>query len=203
MRHTLKILIADDHELYRDGLCNLITETLGHVEVLQADCLLEAQKQLQQHPDTALLLLDIHMPDTRGLDGLKQIKQTYPILPLVVVSSVDYHASIDDMLALGADGFISKSSSKDAMIKALKDIINGEKIVVSEQCTDSLIKITARQSDILEVLAEGASNKEIAKKLNISASTVRDYISEILYLFDCENRTQLVLKVKKMGYFLD
>lgn len=199
----MKILIADDHELYRDGLCRLMTETLGHVEVLQADCLLETQKQLHQHPDTALLLLDIHMPDTHGLDGLQAIKQAYPILPLVVVSSVDYHASIDDMLALGADGFISKASPKSAMMKALKDIVDGERVVLSEQRADNFIKVTARQSDILEVLVEGASNKEIAQKLNISASTVRDYISEILYLFNCENRTQLVLKVKKMGYFLD
>jgi DNA-binding NarL/FixJ family response regulator len=198
----VKILLSEDHELYRDGLRMLLHDTFSDIQVLESDSFLKTKTILAEQQNIALVLFDINMPGTSGLNGLKEIKAAYPALPLVVVSTVDCRASIQQMLQLGADGFISKTSSKAVMIQALRDAINGEMVVINgHDCTD-LISLSPRQIDTLALLAKGLSNKEIATKLNISVGTVRDHVSDILHLFECDNRTQLVLKACELGYIL-
>lgn len=198
----VKILLSEDHELYRDGVRMLLHDTFPDIQVLESDNFLKAKTILAEHQDIALVLFDIHMPGTSGLDGLKDIKASYPALPLVVVSTVDQQASIQQMLKLGADGFISKTSSKAVMIQALRDVMNGEMVVINGRDGNDFISLSPRQMDTLALLSKGLSNKEIAIKLNISVGTVRDHVSDILHLFGCDNRTQLVLKACELGYIL-
>ncbi|MAK90077.1 MAG: DNA-binding response regulator [Oceanospirillaceae bacterium] len=200
---TVKVLVSDDHELYRDGLRRLLQEAIADIEILEADSFPSTQQALFKHNDVSLLLLDIHMPGTRGLEGLKQIKADYPVLPLIVVSSEDQQASIRQMLELGADGFISKTSSKAIMIAGVKKFMAGEQVIITgEEQTEALI-LSPRQIDTLELMAKGLSNKEIAEKLGISPATVREYVSDILALFQSTNRTQAALKARQAGYILD
>ncbi|ROT98201.1 DNA-binding response regulator [Marinobacter sp. R17] len=200
---TLKVLIIEDHELYRDGLRLLVLEALPGTTVLEAGDFASARSRLAEHPDTDLVLLDIHIPGTVGLDGLKTLKANHPALPLVVVSTVDHHASIQQMLQLGADGFIAKTSSRAVMIQAFQAIMDGEEVIISGQDPAEAISLSPRQIATLEQLALGLPNKEIASQLNIAPATVREYVSDLLMRFECDNRTQVVLKARRLGFILD
>lgn len=199
---TVKILITEDHELYRDALSLLLQEAFPGVQVIESGDFPTTLTMLEEHQDIALVLFDIHIPGTSGLDGLKQVKSSYPALPLVVISTVDYQASIQQMLQLGADGFIAKTSSKNVMISALRDVMEGEVVIISGRDNAEVVALSPRQIDTLELLALGLPNKEIAAKLNIAPTTVREYVSDILGLFKCDNRTQAVLKARQLGFIL-
>ncbi|AJQ92619.1 response regulator transcription factor [Gynuella sunshinyii] len=199
----IKVLIAEDHELYRDGLRLLLQQLFADIEVIEAGDFASTKSALTSHRDIALVLLDIHMPGTSGLNGLKEIKACYPVLPVVVVSTVDYQASIQQMLQLGADGFIAKTSSKDTMLRALKDVLAGEQVIIRDRDDHPAIVLSPRQVDILALLAQGLPNKKIANALNISPTTVREHVSDLLKIFDCDNRTQVVLQARQMGFILD
>lgn len=200
---TVKVLITEDHELYRDGLRLLLQEVFPEVQVIEAGDFPTAMATLANHQDIALALFDIHIPGTSGLNGLKEIKTRYPALPLVVVSTVDHQASIQQMLQLGADGFIAKTSSKATIVNALRDIMDGEVVIIGRQDNAEPAALSPRQVTTLELLALGLPNKEIAAQLNISPATVREYVSDLLKLFDCDNRTQTVLKARQLGFILD
>ena len=200
---TIKVLISEDHELYRDGLRLLLQQLLSDVQIFESGDFETTRTILVTHPDIALVLFDIQIPGTTGLNGLEEIKTSYPALPLVVVSTVDQQASIQQMLQLGADGFIAKTSSKETMLRALKDVMAGELVIISDRDNTRPVMLSPRQIDILELLVQGLPNKTIAAKLNISPATVREYVSDILKLFDSDNRTQAVLKARQMGFILD
>lgn len=199
---TVKIVITEDHELYRDALGTLVLEAFPGVQVIESGDFPTTLSLLDAHSDVALVLFDIHIPGTSGLNGLKEIKARYPALPLVVVSTVDYQASIQQMLQLGADGFIAKTSSRAMMVRALRDVMEGEVVILSGRDNDDIVALSPRQIDTLELLAQGLPNKEIAARLNIAPTTVREYVSDILGLFKCDNRTQAVLKARQLGFIL-
>lgn len=200
---NIKILITEDHELYRDGLRLLLQETLPEVHVIEASDFATTRASLTAHQDIALVLFDIHIPGTTGLEGLKEIKSSHPALPVVVISTADRQASIQQMLQAGADGFIAKSSSKATMVKALQDILEGEVVIVSGEDVAEPVTLSPRQFATLELLASGLPNKEIAAHLDISPATAREHVSDLLGLLECDNRTQAVLKARRLGFILD
>ncbi|WP_430461071.1 response regulator [Thalassolituus sp. LLYu03] len=200
---TLKVLIAEDHELYRDGLRLLLQQAFADIQIIEAGDFSAVKAALLQHPDLALVLLDIQMPGTSGLSGLEDIKRRYPALPTVIVSTVDQYASIRQMLHSGADGFIAKTSSKDTMLQALMDIMAGDLVIITDNASQQPVTLSPRQIDILKLLVQGLSNKEMASTLDISAATVREHVSAILLLLDSSNRTQAALKARQLGFILD
>lgn len=199
----MKILITEDHELYRDGLRLLLQEAFADIHIFESGDFPTTLSILKKHRDIALVLLDIHIPGTQGLQGLSEIKQAYPALPVVIVSMVDYQFSIQQMLQLGADGFISKTSEKSAMVEALRNIMAGEQVILGSQKHACPTTLTPRQIETLRLLSRGMTNKEIATELQISPTTVREHVSGLLALFACENRTQVVLKARQAGFILD
>ncbi|MFQ3230929.1 response regulator [Reinekea sp.] len=203
VKMDVKVLISEDHELYRDGLRTLLLDTFPNIQITESAHFATTQTILAKHSDFALVLFDINMPGTSGLDGLSVIKTLYPALPLVVISTVDFSATIDQMLALGADGFITKTSSKTVMVNALRAVMDGERVVISDHQQVDAFSLSPRQSEILSLVAQGLSNKSIALKLNIAPSTAREYVSDLLELFNCGNRTQMALKARQLGFLLD
>ncbi|MBX2846826.1 MAG: response regulator transcription factor [Acidiferrobacterales bacterium] len=198
-----KVLIAEDHELYRDGLTLLIKELLDDVHVSSTADYPSTLQCLSEIRDISLLLLDICMPGSRNLDGLKTIRQRYPTLIIVVISTLDFGASIRQMIDLGANGFIAKSTSKNVMKQAISDILNGEIVVISEKEGSDLIYLSVKQRATLKCLAEGLSNKEIASRLGISPLTAKEYVSSVLERLNAKNRTQAVLFAQRQGLLLD
>lgn len=203
MTKLFKILIAEDHDLYREGL-QLLVQDLGEaIETIEAADFSTTLKKLNVHADIQLLLLDIKLPDTQGLDGLSQVRQLYPILPIIVISTVDLNASVQSMLKLGANGFIAKATPKDKMVAAIRSALAGDIVVVTENHEQELVEFSPRQMEALKLLAKGMSNKDIASALGIKPVTVREYISIIMQQLGVNNRVQAVLAARERGFILD
>lgn len=205
MKNEFKILIAEDHDLYRDGLQMLVQDldldsTIQTVEAADYPTTLQ---RLREHKDVQLLLFDIKLPGTQELDGLGEIRQLYPLLPIIVISTLDLNASVQNMLGLGANGFIAKSTPKDEMVAAIRSILTGKIIVVTENRDQELVEFAPRELATLKLLAKGLSNKDIATTLGIKPVTVREYVSAIMQELGVDNRIQAVLAAKERGLILD
>ena len=198
-----KILITEDHELYRDGLRMLVKGMYKNAQILEAADYHSAIKHLNTHQDIYFLLLDMKIPGTQGLDGLREIRRSFPTLTIIIVSMLDFCESVDQVIRLGANGFIAKTTPKDRMIEAINAILAGEQVIISEHDVKGRIEFSPRQFDTLRLLVQGKTNKEIAELLGISHATVREHVSHIFQQLNAENRTQAALLAKKHGFFFD
>ncbi|WP_045825957.1 response regulator [Teredinibacter turnerae] len=198
-----KILIAEDHDLYRDGLHLLLAELLPGATVNTADDFPSAFAKLKSTRDYNLVTLDVKMPGTRDLDGLKAIRNEFPTLTIIVISTIDFGTSTRQMLDAGANGFIAKSTSKEEMKNAIQEILNGNIVVKSAQEDPGYIDLTTQQRATLRYLAEGLSNKEIAIQLGVSPSTAKEYVSKVIERLNATNRTQAVLAAQREGLLID
>jgi len=191
----MKIILADDHSLFRDGLRSMLgSDACCH----EASSLEEMLIQLEAHSDAELILMDLNMPGMDGFDGLKQVRGLYPDIPLIVVSMHCEQGIIQEALSHGVAGYIPKTHSFESMQKAIDLALSGTPYVPQEilDCgsTDATpaIKLTRRQKDIYALLMQGKSNQEIADKLFISLSTVKMHVSTVLGKTGVKNRAQLL-----------
>ncbi len=199
---AIKIMIADDHSMIREGLKNLL-ELDGNLKVIAEaldgkDCL---EKLQTVTPD--ILLLDINMPVMNGLEVLKYLKEYYPkvkVLVLTVHNEVEYLMKAAE---IGVNGYILKDSDFEELRKAIMTIIGGEtyiqpslipalnsKMIEKNEDDKKLENLTRREVEVLKLLAVGMYNKEIAEKLHISERTVKNHISNIFKKIDVTDRTQ-------------
>lgn len=198
----MKVLIVDDHPLFRRGLCHAVSDLAHDVEVHEAGDLATALDVLARNEDAALILLDLMLPGSGPMDGLTLLREKYPLVPIVVVSMHDGTSSADQAMAAGASGFISKMAAAPVLERALRRVLDGDLVVLTgdvplppprsaaaaEAATGSAL--TPRQLDVLRLLAGGDSNKDIAAELELSTSTVRAHVSAILTVLGVSNRTQ-------------
>ena len=198
-----KILIAEDHELYRDGLKLLFEEINRETHIYLAGNFPDALATLLREPDIALVMLDIRMPGTKDLDGLKEIRSRFPTLTIIVVSTLDFDTSTRQMIDAGANGFIAKSTPKNLMKKAIADVLDGNIVIESEREGTDFIDLSQQQLATLRYLAEGLSNKEIASRLGVSPLTAKEYVSKVIERLNAANRTQAVLIAQKHGLLID
>lgn len=227
---TMKLLLIDDHPLFRDGLSLLIQHRLslpGHTtpEVLEAGDLQGAARVLEAHPDVRLALLDLNLGERQGLDTLQQWRQIAPDVPAVVLSADDRPATIVSAIDRGAAGFIPKTVQAATMQDALHRVLAGGVYLpelpqglddaealsadtpASEEPADdaspeSLLGLSGRQLDVLRLLIEGKPNKEICRLLSLSESTVKTHLSAIFRKLRVTSRTQAVVAVARAGVAL-
>ncbi len=200
---AIKLVIADDHSMIREGLKQLL-ELEGQFKVIAeasdgAECLEILSKET---PD--VLLLDINMPNKNGLDVLKELNQSgnrkVKVLVLTVHNEVEY---LIKAVELGVDGYVLKDSESSELKKAIMTILNGEtyiqpdliprlnaKMISMENDYDKIDSLTKRELDVLKNLAIGMYNKEIATKLEISERTVKNHVSNIFKKIGVSDRTQ-------------
>lgn len=179
-----------------------------------------------QSSDLDLVLLDLHLPDTEGFDLLETIRSKLPATPVAMLSADENANQISTALNLGATGFITKSSNSQVMLSAVQLILSGgvyvppailvqgdgvavpapnaggdvaEEEVVAKDVQAVEVQFTERQQQVLNLMGDGLSNKEIAKKLDMSPSTVKVHVAAILRLCDASNRTQAVAFAKNNG----
>ena len=198
-----KVLIAEDHELYRDGLYLLMTELFADATIKLAADYPQALAVLDNDLDISLAMLDIKLPGTKDLDGLKEIRARFPTLTIIVVSTIDFDFSIRQMMDLGVNGFIAKSTPKKEMKSAIIDILDGNIVVKSEKDGGRNTDLTNRQLDTLRFLAEGLSNKEISVRLGVSQFTAKEYVSNVITKLKASNRTHAVLIAQQQGLLID
>ncbi len=200
---TFKLLIADDHPLFRAALKQSLQQSIDDPLWLETNTFEETQNQLLQHDDVDLLLLDLNMPGNQGLSSLVRLKASYPALPIVIVSAFDDAAVIQSAMTLGASGFIPKSASFSVLTEAFQAILNCQSWVPQSllnasddepdpltQISEKIALLTPQQRRVLGMIADGLLNKQIAYEMNVQETTIKQHVSAILKKLDVYNRTQ-------------
>ncbi|WP_296717562.1 LuxR family transcriptional regulator [Erythrobacter sp.] len=199
---TMRVIIADDHPLFRSALAHAVGKVWPDAAIIEASSAAEARAALADGAAEALLL-DLHMADSTGLSVLMDLRQDHPALPIVIVSASEEPRVAAAAAQLGAAGFIPKSSSLEAMREALCAVRDGD-IWFPEgepQADDDLARIaslTPAQRRILAAIRQGLLNKQIAYELSISEATVKAHITAILRKLGVNSRTQAVLLAAKL-----
>lgn len=216
----MNILIIDDHALFREGLVLVLGQLEDAENIIEAENAEQALSCVANYSDNDedfdLILLDVNLPNSPDVfTTLNTIKELSPVSPVAILSATEDPALINQLLQKGASGFITKSSNSQVTLSAVRLILSGGLYVphqalsmptASPTSTASatansalapdkptpVVQLTARQKDVFELLAEGLSNKEIARKLDMSPSTVKVHVAAILRLCDVSNRTQAV-----------
>ncbi len=205
----LKILVADDHDLVREGVSSALHELDPQISILDANCIAAVLKQLPTNSNIDIILLDLGLPDAEQFSGLLQIKETAPDIPVAILSARDDQESVHGALAAGADGYIPKTSSKKVMLQAIRLILAGEIYLPSlllrdnqqtnpviSQRRDAATGLTKRQIQVLELIERGLSNKEIARKIFCTEGTVKAHVTAILKTFGVSSRAKAVIAAK-------
>lgn len=205
----MKILIADDCPLFRDGLNLRLLEIFPNAKTEQTSGFANTIKFLQNQKDVNLLILNAEMQDMPWQEALKEIRRVSKALILIISTSADAR-TLKTILAAGADGYLSKRTDADELSLALRLIKNGETYISQNNNsgvplnnlsgTESGLKtLTNRQSQVLDLIAQGKSNKQIAYDMGVSESTVKLHINALLRTLHVSNRTQAVVTAQKMG----
>jgi DNA-binding NarL/FixJ family response regulator len=205
----MKILVVDDHPLILEALAQLLPQLSPGTQVCVARDRAEAESALDDDPEIGLVLLDLALPGTRGLDFLADLLLDYPGVPIVVLSATHDKATVTAALAAGARGYIPKTANPRDLVEALEKVVNGG-IYLTTDVTDELegngvnvsaheLGLTMRQSDVLKLLVQGKPNKLICRDLKLSEGTVKVHVSAILKALRVHSRTQAVAELARRG----
>ena len=203
----MKILVIDDHGLFREGLCHVLNELDAAMQILEAADFDRAWNYVNTNPDLDLVLLDLQMPGKDGFSALDSFTKHYPAIPVVIVSASNQRSDVQRALDAGAMGFIPKESTSKIMLGALRLILDGGIYVPSNLSQHELTTVTdankhgltPRQLDVLLFLAQGCSNKEIAARMSLAEATVKMHITAIMKALGVTNRTQAAMAAEKLG----
>lgn len=205
--NKLKVIIADDHKMFRQGVMNILNDT-GEVDVTEAESGEELMENLKtQKPN--VILMDINMPGINGIEATKLVKKKYPSIKVMAVSTSDEENYIIEMLKAGAMGYVLKSTGVDELLEAIKVVSRGDSYFCKEasnvilfqldkikkgrtQKQETDVPLTDREIEVLKLIAEGLTNKEIAEKLFISSRTVDTHRRNLHQKLNIKNAAGLV-----------
>ncbi|MDD5058425.1 MAG: response regulator transcription factor [Sideroxydans sp.] len=215
----IKVLLVDDHALFRDGMRYVLQQLADEVEIVDTGNFTEALKLIQATPNFDLALLDLNMPDSDGVPSLQLLHQRYPDIPLVVVSGSDQRDDIENVMNLGAMGFISKMSPSKVMLSALRMVLDGgvyvppqllqqavSKLEMGMSLTDkrsqraSKYGLTPRQLQVLQLIGAGMTNKDISIKLDLAEGTVKIHVAAIYQALHVGTRVDAVATAHRFGF---
>jgi len=206
----LKILIADDHDVVQKGLRQILTDEFGEIEFGQAKNTAEALEVVKKKK-WDVMVLDISMPGRSGLDVLKEVKQNYPHIPVLVLSVHPEDQYAVRALKAGASGYLTKDSASEELVKAVRQLCDGRKFVsqsLAEKLASLLDKeaeqspsdlLSDREFQVLRMIAAGKSIKEIADELSLSIKTVSTYRTRILEKLNIRTNAQLMQYAIQQG----
>ena len=215
----MKILIVDDHSLVREGLKAILSQSdldAQFVEAWDADGL---QTGLKNHPDLALVLLDIGLPGISGLELIAHIQAQRPQLPIIMLSADHEPLTVTRALNLGASGFLPKSSLSQVLVSAIRLVISGGIYIPPEALQKSAFKaiptpksapetaatsfetlgFTARQIEVFHLLLQGMSNKQICRQIDIAEATVKIHVRAILRALTVNSRSEAIVRATQLG----
>jgi DNA-binding NarL/FixJ family response regulator len=206
---TMKIIVADDHALVRAGLAQLLGELDAGVTVLEAGSYAEAADLLAAHTDATLALLDLNMPGMHGYQQIEALAEQAPTVPLVMFSASENPQDMQGALDAGAMGYIPKSESPAVTLNALRLVLAGGVYVPpallrsagapAEAAPGDTTALTPRQREVLTMVIEGRTNKEIARAFELSEATVKSHVAAIFRALAVSNRTQAARAAETLG----
>lgn len=216
----MKILLVDDHALFREGMHYIVSKLGRQVDILDADSFSEAMTIAGNNPDLDLVLLDLKMPDSDGIDTIKLFHSSYPDVLIVVVSGTDCPGDIEHAMNSGAVGFISKASASKELLDALHMVLGGgiylppQLLLHAVASVENLRKdgrswrvnkfgMTVRQMEVLQHLARGLSNKDIALATGLAEGTVKVHVAAVFQALKVSNRNEATRKALNLGLVAD
>jgi DNA-binding NarL/FixJ family response regulator len=213
----MRILIVDDHALVRRGMNYVVKECFPDAEVFEADGAVQALEAMRAN-QVELALVDVRMPDLDGLELLRSMKSEWPDVPVIMLSTYENAPYVKRALADGAAGYLLKDATPDDLGQAINVALSGSGNVLSPRVIQNLFEdaegggsgssqgsrrpefsLTQRENDILALLAEGRSNREIAGALFLSEKTVKAHLAAIFRKLGVTNRTQAAMAAVQMG----
>lgn len=206
MSNNEKIIIADDHPLFRQALSVMLRSRFSNAELLEAQTIPELE-QLLQHNSIDLLLLDLDIPDAQGFNTLINIRHQYPNIGVVIISGIEDSDTINKAMHHGAAGFIPKSTPVGEMVEAITKVFAGDLWTPAGAYHDNenngifdhkIDSLTPQQHKILLMFAQGLLNKQIAHDLGLSESTIKSHASTIFLKLGVRNRTQAVIALNEI-----
>lgn len=212
----MKVLVVDDHALIREALHAVLKQLRREVVIFEASNSRQAMHIVEEHPDISLILLDINLPDRDGFSVLRELRDRYATIAIIILSSSSDQDTVKRAFKLGALGFIPKTTEREVMLNAIQLVFSGGVYIPSEilektTCPRPTTKpvprdtlkdlgLTDRQIEVLALLMKGRNNKIIAKTLNMAVPTVKNHITVVLKALNVTSRTEAIIKVGKMGW---
>ena len=209
----IRVLIADDHPLFRDGMHGLL-DSVPETEVVGEAASGEEAITLAETLQPDVILMDIKMPGINGFQAMREILQTSPHIRILIVSMLEDDDSVFAAMRAGARGYVPKRANQAEMLRAIRAVANGEAIFgpgiaqrligffsTSRPSVQSRIfpDLTEREAEILELITQGRTNVEIAEQLVLSLKTVRNHVSNIFSKLQVVDRAQAVLRAREAG----
>lgn len=196
----MKILIVDDHGVVREGLATVLRAALPDAQILQAADGASALAVTAAHLDFDLVLMDLALPDATGLSAVESFLTAHPATPLMVVSSSEARADVRSALELGALGYVAKSAGTSTLAAAVRLVLSGEVYVppfmaraeqtAAQRQPSAVQELTDRQRAVLNLVRDGASNKQIAYGLGVTEGTVKAHLTAIFRTLGVANRDE-------------
>jgi DNA-binding NarL/FixJ family response regulator len=213
----VKIMLVDDHALVRRGLAHVVRESFSDADVVEAGNAEQALRAMNDHA-IEIALVDVRMPEPDGLHLLREIKSQWPDIPVIMLTSFDHAPYVKQALAEGAAGYMLKDATPDDLEQAIRVALSGGGNVLSPRVIQNLFEemeggthssgdgtrrseasLTQRENDIMSLLSEGKSNREISRSLFLSEKTVKAHLAAIFRKLGVTNRTQAAMAAVAMG----
>lgn len=204
----MRVLIVDDHALFREGIGHILRVHHPNVEVRESSTCEAALVRGSSDEDVDLILLDLALPGMNGIQGIERLLDVWQDPPIVVVSSTQNEWDIAEALRRGVMGFIPKAYSGAEMMAAIETVLSGERYLpgglarrLETLCEESEApsKLTDRQIEVIDLMAQGLTNKGIANRLDIAGNTVRAHVAAVLRTLNASTRTEAVYAARIEG----
>ncbi len=206
----MKVLLADDHPLFREGVKPVLYRLEPNLSLIEADDYPTAFAAMHEIGEVDLALIDLYMPGMSGIEGVTRFRLAFPGTPLVVVSASEQVEEIHRLLAAGALGYIMKSSPSDVIFNALRLVLAGGIYIppgllehtghyAFELDPSQPPPLTLRQTEVLRELIKGQTNKQIATTLRVTEGTVKIHLAAVFRILRVNNRTEAVLIAQRLG----